>query len=68
MTDSAEASNEAFREVLLRIDREIEALLRQGKLSSLDYELPFSKHDKSHRKANLKALLAARRHYGESNS
>jgi hypothetical protein len=53
----------SFREILPRIDREIEALLRHGKLSPLEYEIPVSKQDRSNRKANLKALLAARRHY-----
>jgi hypothetical protein len=56
-------ANDSLGEILFRIDREIEALLRYGKLSPLDYELPVSKHDRINRRANLKALLAARRHY-----
>jgi hypothetical protein len=51
--------------ILLRIDREIEALLRAGRLSPLDYDLPASQLAKTNRAANLKALLTARRHYRE---
>ena len=51
--------------ILARIDREIEELLREGKLSLLEYDLPVGEFAKTNRAANLKALLAARRHYRE---
>ena len=49
--------------LLARIDREIEALLRDGRLSRLDYDLVCPPTARVNRLANLKALLAARRHY-----
>jgi hypothetical protein len=55
----------SHRETLDRIDREIEALLRAGRLSPLRYDLEFSQLAKANRAANLKALLTARRHYHE---
>ncbi len=53
----------SHHETLARIDREIEALLRAGKLSPLAFDLEFSQLAQTNRAANLKALLTARGHY-----
>ncbi len=62
-------AEESLEQLLTRIDRDIERLLRDGILSRLDYELPVEAAAKTHRAANLKALLEARRHYrGDRNN
>ena len=57
------ACEDSLKQILARIDREIERLLRDGVLSSLDYELPVEAAARTDRAVNLKALLEARRHY-----
>jgi len=58
--------NEATKtEILARIDREIFDLLKNGKLSPLDYELDFPPEAQTDRRENLKALLKARQHFQE---
>ncbi len=58
-----ELSAESLEQLLARIDREIERLLRDGILSRLDYQIPAEARAKTNRTANLKALLETRRHY-----
>ncbi len=48
---------------LAQIDGEIDALLRDGVLSTLNYDLAFPTGAKRDRSLNLKALLQARGHY-----
>ena len=60
-----ELSAESLEQLLARIDRDIERLLRDGVLSRLDFELPAEAAAKTDRTLNLKALLEARRHYRE---
>lgn len=59
----ARSDRQQSEDILARIDREIDQLLRTGKLSPLEYDLPVDQAAKTNRRANLKALLAARRHY-----
>ncbi|MCA9069555.1 MAG: hypothetical protein KDA84_11560 [Planctomycetaceae bacterium] len=47
----------------MRIDFEIHQLLKDGKLSPLNYEIQYQERDKADRVANLKALLSTRQHY-----
>lgn len=49
--------------VLAQIDLDIANLLRDGKLSALKYGVGGAQGQSTDRAANLKALLAARRHY-----
>jgi hypothetical protein len=51
--------------ILARIDREIELLLKHGRLSELDYGIAFPVEANTNRKANLKALLEVRRRLQE---
>lgn len=60
MPDSSQTNPQ---ETLARIDREIQDLLKLGKLSDLEYGLEFSPEARTDRKKNLKALLSARRHW-----
>lgn len=58
-------SGESLAALLERIDTEIHQLLRDGKLSLLNYGLPIQDDEKANRTANLKALLSTRQHYRE---
>jgi hypothetical protein len=58
-------NGDQLEQTLARIDREIEALLREGRLTMLDYDMAFSQLARTNRAANLKALLTARRHCRE---
>lgn len=50
-------------EIVDQIDSEIHSLLKDGKLSPLNYDFSFQDHEKTDRAANLKALIIVRQHY-----
>ena len=68
LTDLSSVSGDDLTEaqikgILAEIDLDITNLVRDGKLSALKYAAPGQGGRSTDRSANLKALLAARRHY-----
>jgi len=68
LTDLSTVSGEDLTEdqirgILAQIDLDIMNLVREGKLSALKYRSPGPTGQTTDRASNLRALLAARRHY-----
>jgi len=58
-------SEAQIRGILAQIDLDITNLVREGKLSALKYRTVGQDGQETDRAANLRALLAARKHYEE---